>query len=390
MFNFGLILPTLSTMPRLFVFLYVLLISPAFGQPRPAGDPLRDKAYRTAIQRAGRYVDSLRLKQDIPGVSVCVGTKDKMLWAEGFGYADLETRLPVTTQTKFRIGSVSKSLTSLAVGKLVEDGKLDLDAPVQQYVPGFPQKKYPFTSRQLATHTAGIRHYGLNDGLNCLKRYRSVQEGLVIFKDDSLLFKPGTAYTYSTYGYNLLSAVIEGAGRTDYLTYMQQTVFTPLGLTGTGADYSDSIVVNRVRFYEHQNGRLVNANQVDNSYKWAGGGLLSTPADLVRVGQALLKGSLLKPQTVALLFTPHRLLNGTNTNYGFGWRTGTDSKGRNVVHHGGTIDGGRTFLLLYPDDDLIVAVTANMSGVSINLPEMETIATYFLGANRVSVKAPTR
>ncbi|RIV19853.1 class A beta-lactamase-related serine hydrolase [Fibrisoma montanum] len=374
-------------MSKLFPVLCFLFVFPAFGQPRPTGEPLRDKAYRTAIQRAQRFVDSLRLKQDIPGVSVCVGTRDRLLWAEGVGYADLEARLPVTTQTMFRIGSVSKSLTSLAVGKLVEEGKLDLDAPAQQYVPGFPQKKYPITSRQLATHTAGIRHYGMNDGLECLKRYRTVQEGLAIFRNDSLLFKPGTAYNYSTYGYSLLSAVIEGAGGTDYLTYMQQTVFSPLGLTNTGADYSDSIVLNRVRFYEHQNRRLVNATQVDNSYKWAGGGLLSTPTDLVRVGQALLKGTHLKPQTVALLFTPQRLLNGTNTNYGFGWRIGTDSKGRNVVHHGGTIDGGRTFLLLYPDNDLIVALTANMSGVSINLPEMEAIATYFLGANRVSTNA---
>lgn len=376
-------------MHKLFVIACLLFIYPAAGQTI-VSEPIKEKVYQNAIQRAERFVDSLRIKQDIPGVSICVGTKEKVLWAQGFGYADLETKQPVSPQSKFRIGSVSKSLTSLAVGKLVQDGKLNLDAPVQQYVPGFPPKKYPITSRQLATHTAGIRHYGPNDGLECLKRYKSVQEGLAIFKDDSLLFKPGTAYNYSTYGYNLLSAVIEGASGTDYLSYMQAAVFAPLGMTNTSADYSDSIVVNRVRFYEHMQSRLVNANQVDNSYKWAGGGLLSTPSDLVKAGRALLSGNFLKPETTALLVTPQLLADGKNTNYGFGWRTGTDSKGRRVIHHGGTIDGGRTFLLLYPDDDLIVAITANMSGVNINLPEVETIANYFIGSTRVGLNSAKR
>ncbi|GAB3890406.1 serine hydrolase domain-containing protein [Larkinella knui] len=366
-------------MKKLLSIAFLFYFHPVWGQP---GGPIKDRAYRQAIQWAERFVDSLRTRQDIPGLSVSVGTADKILWAEGFGYADLEARLPVTIGTKFRMGSVSKSITSLAIGKLVEDRKLDLDAPVQQYVPGFPPKKYPFTSRQLATHTAGIRHYGNNDPLSCPKRYSSVQEGLSIFDQDSLLFKPGTAYNYSTYGYSLLSAVIEGASHTDYLSYMQTAVFAPLRMTDTGADYSDSIVANRVRFYEHQNKKLVNAAPVDNSYKWAGGGLLSTPVDLVKLGEGLLKNTLLRKETVTLLLTPQLLLDGKNTQYGLGWRIGTDRQGRKIIHHGGLIDGGRTFLILYPDNDLIVAITANMSGVSINLPEVETIAGYFFSVKR--------
>jgi serine beta-lactamase-like protein LACTB len=236
---------TSCIMKKLLFIAFLLYLNPVFGQTR---GPIKDKNYRQAIQQAERFVDSLRTRQDIPGISVSVGTSEEILWAEGFGYADLEAHLPVTIATKFRMGSVSKSITSLAVGKLVEEGKLDLDAPVQQYVPGFPTKKYPFTSRQLATHTAGIRHYGSNDPLACPKRYASVQEGLIIFSQDSLLFKPGTAYNYSTYGYSLLSAVIESASHTDYLSYMQTAVFSPLNMTDTGADYSDSIVTNRVRF----------------------------------------------------------------------------------------------------------------------------------------------
>lgn len=366
-------------MKKLLILAFFYHFTPVFGQ---TNGPIKDKIYKNAIRQAERFVDSLRTKQDIPGISVCVGTTEKILWAEGFGFADLEAQLPVTIATKFRMGSVSKSITSLAVGKLVEEGKLDLDAPVQQYVTGFPAKKYSFTTRQLATHTAGIRHYGNNDPLACPKRYANVQEGLSIFSQDSLLFKPGTAYNYSTYGYSLLSAVIETASHTDYLSYMQQAVFTPLGMTSTGADYSDKIVTNRVRFYEHQNKKLVNAAMVDNSYKWAGGGLLSTPVDLVKLGEGLLKNTTLRKETVSLLFTPQLLADGKNTQYGFGWRIGTDQRGRKVIHHGGLIDGGRTFLLLYPENDLIVAITANMSGVTINLQEAEAIANYFFVAKR--------
>lgn len=365
----------------LLLLLGLSYLYPIYGQVNPLTESIQNKDYQKAIRLAQHYIDSLQSKQDIPGISVCVGTTQEILWAQGFGYADLENRQPVTIGSKFRLGSVSKSLTSLAIGQLVQDNRLNLDAPIQQYVPTFPLKRYTVTARQLATHTAGIRHYRNDDPLACPIRYANVQAGLAIFKADSLLFPPGTAYNYSTFGYSLLSAVIEGASHTDYLTFMQQAVFMPLGMTSTGADYSDSLVSNRVRFYEHNKTRLVNAALVDNSYKWAGGGLLSTPVDLVKLGCELLNPTVLSPETIALLVKPQHLLDGTNTYYGMGWRIGTDTQKRSVIHHGGTIDGGRTFLLVYPDEKLVVAITANMSGVSINLPEVETIAQYFLAKN---------
>lgn len=380
---FGLIADQTLFIMKILLFLFGLLaLFPTCAQVKNQTKSIQDKAYQKAIDLVRHYVDSLRVKQDIPGISICVGTDRQVLWAEGFGYADLENRQPVTIYSKFRLGSVSKSLTSVAIGRLVEDNKLDLDAPIQQYVPTFPIKKRPVTSRQLATHTAGIRHYRADDPIAYPVRYPSVQAGLAIFKDDSLLFTPGSAYGYSTYGYSLPSAVIEGVSHTDYLTFMKKAVFDPLGMTGTGADYSDSLVSGRVRFYEHSKTGLVNAAMVDNSYKWAGGGLLSTPADLVRLGSGLLNHEVLRPETVALLLKPQHLSDGTNTYYGIGWRIGTDSQKRLIIHHGGSIDGGRTFLLIYPDEKMVVAITANMSGVSINLREAETIAQYFLASVR--------
>lgn len=364
--------------------LWVLLQLSAYvvcGQSRTAQSTIADKHYKLVIQKAERYViDSLQIKQDIPGISVCVGNKQKVLWAQGFGYADLENNIKVTTASRFRLGSVSKMLTVLAVGRLYQQGKLDLDAPVQKYVPAFPEKNYPITARQLAGHLAGIRHYRKTDPLNIPKRYKSVTESLSIFKDDTLLFKPNTSYQYSSYGYNLLSAVVEGAGGADFLSYMRDSIFLPAGLNNTSPDYSDSIVPNRVRFYEHSNKQLVNAALVDNSYKWAGGGFVSTPTDLVTMGQVLLNHTLLNEKTVELLFASQQLENGKKTDVGIGWRSGTDAKGRRIIHHGGLIDGGRTFVLIYPDNDLIFAITANMSGVNINFKEAEAIADYFFAA----------
>src|SRR5262249_9188836 len=147
-----------------------------------------------------------------PGMSVAVAVNGKLVWAEGFGVADLEQCVPVTPQTKFRIGSTSKPLTSAAAALLFDEKRLDLDAPIQRYVPSFPDKGYPITTRQLLGHLAGIRHYTAADGDNeNVEPYHSVAESLKRFSADPLIAPPGTKWHYSTYGYVLVSAVIEGA-----------------------------------------------------------------------------------------------------------------------------------------------------------------------------------
>lgn len=363
-----------------FTIIVILLLSCCCGsaQSRKAPTTIRDKAFTKAIRAAEHFIDSLQNNQHIPGISICVGNRDKILWAEGFGYADLENNIPVTIHSAFRLGSVSKVVTSLAVGRLYQQGKLDLDAPVQQYVPDFPVKQYSFTPRQLAGHTAGIRHYGKNDPVAMPRRYRSVKEGLSIFSNDSLLFKPGTAYNYSTYGYNLLSAVVEAAAGKDFLSYMRDSIFVPLGMTNTFPDYSDSIVPGRVRFYENTKTGVVNAALVDNSYKWAGGGFLSTPVDLVNMIRSLLNHQLLNEQTTELLFTPQKLENGTSTNVGIAWRINETKAGVKYIHHGGLIDGGRTFVFFFPARGYIFAITANTSSARLNIDEAATVLRFFL------------
>jgi CubicO group peptidase (beta-lactamase class C family) len=264
----------------------------------------------------------------------------------------------VTPLTRFRIGSVSKSLTAAAIGLLVEEGRLDLDAPVQRYVPRFPEKRHPITTRQVAGHLAGIRHYRGDEFLS-MRRYATVEDGLVVFRDDSLEFPPGTRYRYSSYGWNLVSAVVEGASGQPFLDFMRARVLRPLGLRQTVPDHIDSIIPFRARWYTGARDSLRNAPYVDPSYKWAGGGYLSTTEDLAAFGHAMLTGALLRPETFALLTTSQRTADGRETGYGIGWATGRDAAGRRRAMHSGGSTGGTAFLILYPDHGVVLAILAN-------------------------------
>lgn len=312
-----------------------------------------------AVARARALIDHEMTRTLAPAVSIAVSRNGRLIWSEAIGCADLELQVPVSTTTRLRIGSVSKPLTAAALGALVEDGKLDLDAPVQRYVPDFPKKAWPITTRQLAGHLAGIRHYE-GDEFEIRDHYESVRAGLVIFEKDALLFEPGTQFSYSSYGWNLLSAVLEGASGERFLEVMQKRVFGPAGLAHTGPDDATAIVPGRGRFYTRTDaGAIVNAGFVDNSYKWAGGGFVSTAEDLVAFANALLEGRLLKPETVKLLWTSQKTADGRDTDYGIGWGVSRDAKGRRRVSHSGGAQGGTANLVIYPDEKLVTAMIVN-------------------------------
>ena len=313
-----------------------------------------------------------------PGLAVAVGVNGAIVWAEGFGYADVENRVPVWPTTRFRIGSVSKPVTAAAVARLIEAGKLDLDAPVQKYVPYFPDKGAVITTRLAGGHLAGLRHYrGEEFLLN--RRFNSVRESLTIFQDDPLLHPPGSRYSYSSYGWNLVSAVVEGASGEEFLAYMDKTVFGPLGMRHTVPDWNHRIIEHRTRFYQRtREGELQNAPAVDNSYKWAGGGFLSTVEDLVRFGSAHLRPGFLKKETLDVLFTSQKTAEGKETGYGIGWSSRRDAAGRRIVTHGGGSIGGTTQLAVYLDGGVVVAMVANLSGAQLRPRDYEAIAAPFL------------
>jgi CubicO group peptidase (beta-lactamase class C family) len=300
----------------------------------------------------------------------------KVVWTQGYGKADLEQNVAVTSSTKFRIGSVSKPLTATAVALLSQQGKLDVDAPVQKYVPGFPDKGAVITTREVGGHLGGIRHYRENEFETCA-HYKNVNDALDIFKNDPLVAPPGTKFNYSSYGFNLISAVVQNASGENFLTYMRGNVFAPLGMNDTAADEEDALVPNRARFYDYQNdGSYRNAALTDNSYKWAGGGFLSTPRDLVTFGSALLHPGLLNQDSLKLLFTRQHTNDGKPTDYGFGWGIHENPGEPRLWEHSGGATGGSAKLFLYPDQGVVFAWTMNTTG--FNTKPFEEIGKVFV------------
>ena len=332
----------------------------------------------------------------VPGAAVAVIAGGELAWSEGFGMADVEQRVPVTRRTRFRLGSVSKLLASAAAMKLAEAGRLDLDAPVQRYVPAFPAHPGPpVTVRLLAGHLAGIRGYRAGDfsaGHNIdLTVYPSTDSALAIFRRDSLVAPPGSTYRYSTFGYTLLGAALEGAAGEEYTAALRRLVLAPLGLAHTVPDRWDALVADRTRFYGYAgpDGAPVNETPVFPSYKWAGGGMLSTADDLARFGAVLLRPGFFSAASLRALVMPQRTADGASTGVGLGWRVGADLAGRAVYHHAGTIEGGRSVLLVWPGENVVVALLTNRTA-ALDAPELtaQILAAPFLPRASTLADAP--
>lgn len=297
-------------------------------------------------------------KNGAPGAAVAIELDGRVIFAKGFGYADVENKVPFTPQTVSRVGSISKTFTALAVMQLVEQGKIKLDDEVQVYVPSFPKKSAPITIRQLLGHQGGIRHYQ-GDEMLSNQHYDTVDAALVIFKDDPLVAEPGTKYSYTTYGYNLLSRVVEVASGLTFGDYLQQRIWTPLGLKQTYLDEPAHLIAQRARNYtKRRDGPLANAPAVDQSNKWGGGGVLSTAEDLLRYAASYDQRKLLKAETIELMFTPQQTRDGKPTAYGLGWTSALDNGHRRIEHTGGSV-GATSALAMYPADKLKIVVLVN-------------------------------
>ncbi len=325
-------------------------------------------AQQAAAPDVGAQIDRIAHeqmeKQHIPAMTVAVAEDGHILYSKGFGTADVENAVPANAETLIRTGSLAKSITAVAAMTLFEAGKLDLDAPIQKYCPAFPKKKWPITTRELLTHTSGIRHY--KDGeIDSTKHYASMSAGFAIFAADPLLFQPGTKFEYSTYGYTVLGCVIEGASGEHYYDYVREHVLLPAGMQHTFVDDVYAIVPHRARGYQVKNGSVENAGLMDSSYKIPGGGLVSTAEDYVRFGSALMEGKLVKPETLTLMWTPSllpELKDGKPAKYGMGFGVLTVS-GQKIAAHSGGQQGTSTYMAFVPDKRFAVAVFANVEEV---------------------------
>ena len=323
-----------------------------------------------AVEQARQIVRADLIKQNLPGLSVAVGAGSEIVWAEGFGWADLEKRIPVAPPMRFRIGTASTALTSAAVGLLLEKGRLKLDDEIQTYVPEFPDKQWPVTLRQLMGHVAGVRTDGGDEGPLFSVRCERPVEALRYFKDSKLLFEPGTQYRYSSYGWILVSAAVEAATDEPFLSFMQKQVFDRLGMVETKADSATEPIPNRATFYfprfaaDPRYGPDL-MRPLDYSCYAGSSVFLSTPSDLVRFAMAIDSGKLLQPATVHLLQTSQRLASGQETGYGLGWDLETvavSGKQTTLVGHDGESLGGMVAsLMTFPEHGIVVSVTSNIS-----------------------------
>lgn len=323
-----------------------------------------------AVARARQIVREGVAERNLPGASVAAGIGGDLVWAEGFGWADIDQRTPIRKDTRFKIGTASMALTSAAVGLLLETDRLSLDEEIQQYVAEFPTKPWPITLRQLMAHTAGIRNDGGDEGPLFAEHCDRPVEAFPHFAPADLRFEPGTEYRNSSFGWIVVSAAVEAAAGEPFVAFMQKHVFDPLRMNDTIPDSTseadpDAATVYFPRFAADPRYGPDPMRPIDLSCYSGASVFLSTPSDLVRFGLAINGGKLLQPSTVQLLQTSQRLRSGDDTGYGLGWDLETatvNGQQVQVVGHDGDVLGGQAAsLLILREHGIVVAVTANIS-----------------------------
>lgn len=359
---------------RTMAWLATLVLAPACAEHSPLLE-VPSHADQTPPPRFTAAADSAReVARDavrnghLPGISVAVGRAGEVVWAEAFGWADLSSDALATPRTLYPVGSISKSFTATAAGVLRERGRLDFDVPIQQYLPDFPEKRWPITAGQLMGHIAGVvRSGGMAETLR-QPHCDDARAAIDAVAEDTLLFEPGTEWRYSNFGYRLVGAVVESAAGEPFLEFIDREVFTPAGMDHTVPDLGDEGPDEAVKYDRAGLGTLRRGQEIDMSCSMAPGGFLSTPTELVRFGFAMLNGKILEPETVQFLWTPQRLASGAPTEYGYGWGIDNVALGEDedattrMIGHGGAVLGGRASLMILPDEDMVVAVMTNAGG----------------------------
>lgn len=342
-------------------------------------------------------LEALWQESGTPALSLAVAAKGRIVVSRGVGFIDLDNMVPASGASVYNIGSISKVHAAVAVMQLVEKGLVSLDDPIQKYVPSFPDKGSPISIRHLMTHTSGIRHYNDDDfektgGNENMLPVASFEAAIAIFKDDPLLFKPGSFFSYSSYAVNLLQGVVEKAAAGGFEDYMRDNVWEPAGMLHTSFDVPDRVVPGRARSYVLEGGRTRNQPYGDITYKFAGGGMLSTAEDLVRFGRALNRHRLLKPETTALMYksaiapTIRQFdRNGPGEALDFEqalqWVRRKDKAGRTYMTHCGAVKSFRGCLVNYVEEDVVIAFLGNASSTPGGDQVVE-LARLFLPAPR--------
>lgn len=345
-----------------------------------------DAGSRGSHAAADAIAETLFAAQPVPALSLAVAREDGVVWRAALGKADLEFDVPAAPEHSFRIGSVSKVVTTVAAARLVRRGLLELDTPIAYWLPDLPAHHRATTLRQLFTHRGGVRHYGPKDldpngpgGSIVMRRYDTREQVLALFIDDPLVAEPGEKVSYSSFGYTLASLVMEAAAGSEFTRLIAEEVARPLCLASLTHDDVLAVVPGRARGYYSAHeleflaakapeakmpkiaGGYANVLLSNPSFCWAGAGLLANMPDLARFGAALLDGPNAKigEEERELLFTTMTPATKESPPLGLGWRIDEDAHGRERWHHAGATPGGRAGLVIYPALGLSIALAGN-------------------------------
>lgn len=348
-----------------FAFLAALLVAQSAQAP---------SAHQAAKGREIVRTAQLYLQQkSVPGCSIAIAQGGRIVFAEGIGWANTEERRPVKPDTVFRLGSISKSVTAVATMSLVEKGGLKLEDDVRSYVPAFLDKGKTITVEHILSHRSGIRHYNSDAESLIDKHYERAVKALEVFAADPLLHDPGAKFSYSTHAYTLLAAALEASTGRRFPVLVQELVSKPSGARTLRCENIRVQDPARTTLYVlNSTGSPAAARPVDNSWKYAGGGMESTAPDLCRFGSALLRGSILKPESLERMWTVPKF-EGAQP-YALGWRTLEGPYGR-IAAHSGAQQGCQSFLIIYRDKGVVIAILTNRSGhpMGMLLEEIERI-----------------
>ena len=299
------------------------------------------------------YMDA-SVKVDRFSGSVLVSRDGEILFTKGYGLANREHNVPNTPDTKFRLGSITKQFTAMAIMILVDQGKIKLDDPIGKYLDDAPKTWDGITIHHLLTHTSGVHSYTSDpEYIKKMTTPETVKSMIARFKDKPLDFKPGDKFSYSNSGYFLLGTIIEKVAGTSYEAFLKQAIFEPLGMNDTGYDHPATIIVQRASGYEPDGDRMVNASYLDMAQPYAAGSLYSTALDLAKWDRGLAEGKFISKESYARMYTPAK------NNYAYGWSVATTS-GRKQIGHGGGINGFVTQIVRFPEQKVCVIVLCNM------------------------------
>lgn len=293
------------------------------------------------------------------GITAIVSSKGKIIYKKALGMANAELNVPMQTDNVFRLGSITKQFTAIAILQLMEQGKLNVQDELTKFIPDYPVKDAKITIENLLTHTSGIRDYtSIRDTAQRSKMDFTPVEMISYFKNQPMRFAPGAKYEYSNSNYFLLGYIIEKITGKTYAQYLEENFFQPLGMSNSSYASDTKIIKNRAAGYTMGKQGIENAAALSMTQPYAAGAVLSTVEDLFKWQQAIQSYKLVKKETLEKAFAKYRLSNGAESNYGYGWRLGSIQES-STIWHGGLINGFMTTALYLPKEDVYVAVLSN-------------------------------